>query len=185
MDFFDLKGMIEELMAALHLPGTYAKAEHPSFHPNRAARLTVGEREIGVFGELHPEVQAEYGLGPGPVLAADLDLETLLADSVDNYPARPVSRYPAIVEDLAVIVDDAVPAADLEAAIVAAGGPRLAEVRLFDVFRGDQVGAGKKSLAYRLTYQSDEGTLTDKDAARMRQKILKNLEDKTGAVLRG
>ncbi len=185
MDFFDLKGMIEELVAALHLSASYNRAEHPSFHPNRAARLTVGEREIGVFGELDPRVQAEYGLESGPVLAADLDLEALLADSVDNYPAHPVSRYPAIVEDLALVVDDTVPAADIEAVIAEAGGRRLVEIRLFDLFRGEQVGAGKKSLAYRLSYQSDEGTLTDKDAARMRKKILKNLERKTGAVLRG
>jgi len=184
--FFDLKGMIEELVAALHLGGAvYRKAGHPSFHPGRAARLTVGERDAGVFGELHPQVQAEYGLGPAPVLAADLDLESLLAGSADNYPARPVSRYPAIVEDLAVIVDEAVPAADVEAAIAEAGGPRLVEVRLFDLFRGEQVGAGKKSLAYRLSYQSSEGTLTDRDAAKLRKKILGNLEKKTGAVLRG
>ncbi|MEE8526067.1 MAG: phenylalanine--tRNA ligase subunit beta [Thermoanaerobaculia bacterium] len=186
MDFFDLKGMIEELVAALHLSAVrYDKTEHPGFHPNRAASLVVGEREIGVFGELHPQVQAEFGLEPGPVLAADLDLEALLGDSVDNYPARPVSRYPAIVEDLALIVDDATPAADLETVIAEAGGPRLVEIRLFDLFRGDQVGAGKKSLAYRLAYQSSEGTLTDRDAAKLRKKILKNLERKTGAVLRG
>lgn len=188
-DFFDLKGMAEELAGALHLDAvSYRSAAHPSFHPSRAARLVVGGEEVGVFGELHPQVASAYGLDEtlsGPVLAADLDLETLLAKSPDRHSAREVSRYPAIVEDIALIVGEAVPAADVEALILQTGGARLTEARLFDLYRGEQVGTGKKSLAYRLTYQSAEGTLTDRDAEKIRNKIVKRLGRELGAVLRG
>ena len=96
-----------------------------------------------------------------------------------------MSRYPAIVEDIAVVVGEAVPAAEVEGLILQTGGPRLVEARLFDLFRSEQVGAGKKSLAYRLTYQSAEGTLTDRDAEKIRNRVVKRLERELGAVLRG
>ncbi len=186
MDFYDLKGLVDELTAGLHVPGVgYAPARHPSFHPSRAASLSVSGKEVGILGELHPEIRDAYGLGEAPVLAADFDLEALLAAAPSRFETASVSRYPAIVEDLAVVVNDALPAADVEALIGQTGGKRLVDVQLFDLYRGEQVGAGKKSLAYRLTYQSDEGTLTDKDAEKIRRKILKRLERELGAVLRG
>ena len=185
MDFYDLKGIVDELVAGAHLPEVrYEQAEHPSFHPGRTARLVSGKREIGVMGELHPKVRAGYELPERPVLAADFDLEALLAAVPERFETRSVSRFPAIREDLAVIVDEAVTSAAVEEVMSRAGGDRLSEVRLFDIFRGEQVGAGKKSLAYRLAFQSDEGTLTDKDAGKIRSKILKKLERELGAVLR-
>lgn len=185
MDFYDLKGIVDEMAAGCHISDlSFELGEHPSFHPGRTARMSAGGREIGVAGELHPEVRATYGLTEHPVLAADFDLAALFAAMPDRFETRTVSRFPAVREDLAVIVDEAVTSAAVEAAIRQAGGERLADVRLFDLFRGEQVGAGKKSLAYRLAYQSDQGTLTDKDAGRIRGKILKRLERELGAVLR-
>ncbi len=186
VDFFDLKGVVEELVGALHLSDvTYRSAIHPSFHPAKTAELRLGDAASGVLGELHPEVAAAYGLEGRAVLAADLDLPALLAESLDRYPVTAVSRYPAIVEDIAMVVDEALPAAEVEGLIRQTGGRRLVEARLFDLFRGEQVGAGKKSLAYRLTYRSAEGTLTDRDAEKIRKKIVRRLERETGAVLRG
>jgi phenylalanyl-tRNA synthetase beta chain len=98
---------------------------------------------------------------------------------------KPVSEYPPVLEDIAVIVDEALPADRVEALIRQTGGKLLASVRLFDVFRGEQIGAGKKSLAYALTYQSQEGTLTDKEAAAIRSRIIRRLENELGAKLRG
>ena len=96
-----------------------------------------------------------------------------------------MSRYPAIVEDIAVVVGEAMPVAEVEGLIRQTSDPRLVEARLFDLFRSEQVGAGKKSLAYRLTYQSAEGTLTDRDAEKIRNRVVKRLERELGAVLRG
>ncbi len=184
VDFYDLKGLIEALMEALHLSVTYAPAEHPSFHPGKCAAVVCNGTALGVFGELHPLVQENYDFA-SPVLAADFDLESILPlMPALGHSVRAVSEFPPVLEDIAVIVDEALPADRVEALIRQTGGKTLAAVRLFDVFRSEQIGAGKKSLAYALTYQSFEGTLTDKDAAAIRTRIIKRLENELGAKLR-
>ena len=185
MDFFDLKGVVEGLARGLHLEAiSFARGEHPSLHPGRCATLSIGGRTIGSFGELHPQVREVYGFQQ-PVLAADFDLETLLATIPERHSLREIPRFPAVVEDLALVVGEDIPAADVETLIAKTGGRNLRRVRLFDLYRGEQIGAGKRSLAYRLTYQSDERTLTDKAVAKLRGKIVKKLERELGAVLRG
>lgn len=183
LDFYDIKGIVEALMDALHLPVTYVPAEHPSFHPGKCAAVLLGQKALGVFGELHPLVQENYDF-VAPVLAADFDLEAVLAAVPTNYPLTPVSEFPPVLEDIAVIVDESLPADRVEALIRQTGGKMLESVSLFDVFRSEQVGEGKKSLAYALTYRSQEGTLTDKDAAGIRTRIIKRLENELGAKLR-
>jgi phenylalanyl-tRNA synthetase beta chain len=183
VDFYDLKGIVEALMNALHLNVTYSPAEHPSFHPGKCAAVMLGNSALGVFGELHPAVQANYDF-VSPVLAADFDLEAILAALPFGFESRPVSEFPPVLEDIAVIVDENLPADRVEALIRQTGGRMLANVKLFDVFRSEQIGAGKKSLAYNLTYQSFEGTLTDKDAAQLRNKIVRRLEGELDAKLR-
>jgi phenylalanyl-tRNA synthetase beta chain len=184
VDFYDLKGVVEALMDALHIDVTYAPAEHPSFHPGKCAAVVVNGASLGVFGELHPLVQENYDF-VSPVLAADFDLEAILPlMPALGHPIHPVSEFPPILEDIAVIVDEALPVERVEALIRQTGGKMLASVRLFDVFRSDQIGAGKKSLAYALTYQSPESTLTDKDAAQIRNRIIKRLDQELGAKLR-
>ncbi len=186
MDFFDLKGVIEGITGGLHLSGVaFEPGEHPGLHPGRCALLSAGGRPIGSFGELHPRVRAAYDLPEQPVMAADLDLEALIAAIPEQHAIRDVPRYPAVVEDLALIVGEGVPAADVEALIAQTGGRHLRQVRLFDLYRGEQIGAAKRSLAYRLTYQSDERTLTDKEVAKLRHKIVKRLAREVGAELRG
>jgi phenylalanyl-tRNA synthetase beta chain len=190
LDFYDLKGVVEALMDALHLDVTYAPAEHPSFHPGKCAAILAGNAtstslsaSLGVFGELHPAVQENYDF-VSPVLAADFDLDAVLTRVQLGHPVRPVSEFPPVLEDIAIIVDEALPADRVEALIRQTGGKMLAAARLFDVFRSEQIGVGKKSLAYALTYQSFEGTLTDKDAAGIRTRIIKRLENEFGAKLR-
>jgi phenylalanyl-tRNA synthetase beta chain len=183
LDFYDLKGIIEALMAALHLEVSYAPAEHPSFHPGKCASVLMGKTALGVFGELHPLVQENYDFS-APVVAADFDLEAVLDAMRTAFDLKPVSEFPPVLEDIAVIVDEALPADRVEALIRQTGGRLLASVRLFDVFRSEQIGAGKKSLAYALVYQSPEGTLTDKEASQVRYRIIQRLERELGAKLR-
>jgi phenylalanyl-tRNA synthetase beta chain len=186
MDFFDLKGILGALFAGLRLGGlSYTPAEHPSFHPGKCARVLLNDRQLGVLGELHPLVRERYELPEAPLLAAEIDLEALLAAVPERYAVRPVPAFPPVLEDLAVIVDEDVPAGRVEEAIWEAGGRTLSGVRLFDLYRGEQVGAGKKSLAYSLTYQAPDRTLTDAEALQVRQRIVRRLEQELGARLRG
>jgi phenylalanyl-tRNA synthetase beta chain len=183
-DFFDLKGVIEGLMEALHIPVTFVPSQNPSYHPGKCAEVRAGEKVLGVFGELHPQVQKNYEFA-SPVLAGEFDLEMMIDLSpVMGFPVQPISEFPPILEDLAVVVDESLPAEKVEALIRQTGGKLVVKVRLFDIFRSAQVGKGKKSLAYSLTYQSDDHTLTDKDAAQIRQRIIRRLDQELGAKLR-
>ena len=186
MDFYDLKGVVEALCAQLHLPGAhYEPFEHPTFHPGKCARVYLGDRAIGLIGELHPLVREHYAeLPASPILAADLDLEAIQSLVPERYNLRPVPAYPPALEDLAIVVDESLPAERVGQVIQQAGGELLSAVRLFDVYRGDQIGPGLKSLAYSLTYQAPERTLTDQDIAQVRQRILRRLEAELGARLR-
>jgi len=184
VDFYDLKGLIEGLMDALHIAVTFAPAQNPSFHPGKCAQVLAGEQVLGVFGELHPLVQENYAFA-APVMAAEIDLEAVLPLMPPvGHPVQLVTDFPPILEDIAVVVDEAIPAARIEALIRQTGGKLLAGVRLFDIFRGPQIGEGKKSMAYGLTYQAPDRTLTDKDAAQIRGKIVRRLEQELGATLR-
>jgi len=180
-----MKGRIELLLSGLHYTDvTYAPTDSVSYlHPGKAAEVRVGDKVVGVFGELHPLVKDRYEVEEAPVLAAEFDLDALRSVS-PTYGIKPVADVPPVFEDIAVILDESVPAAKVEALIRQTGGKVLTEVKLFDVYRGEQVGEGKKSLAYSLTYQSDK-TMTDAEAAAVRKKIVKRLEHEVGAKLRG
>jgi len=185
MDFFDLKGIVERILDGLHLSEIrYEPGRHPSFHPGKCARVFVGEKQIGIIGELHPQVVENYDFPDTPLLAAEFNLETIIDSVPPIFKTAPIPTQPPILEDVALIVDEAIPAAEIEALIKQTGGSTVTDVRLFDVYRGDQIGAGKKSLAYSLTYQNPERTLTDKDAAKLRNKIVQRLERELGAQLR-
>jgi phenylalanyl-tRNA synthetase beta chain len=185
MDFYDVKGVLESLLQALHIGGVrFEPAPHPSFHPGKCAALMHSGRNLGVLGELHPNLRPRYELPAAAVLAADLDLTTLL----DLVPARheiaSPPAFPPVLEDLALVVDEALPAEAVEDVLHQAGGRLLAGLRLFDVYRGEAVGAGKKSLAYALTYQAPDRTLTDTEIAALRAGIVRALAEQLGARLR-
>lgn len=183
-DFYDMKGRIELLLGGLRYTDiAYAPTDSVSYlHPGKAAEVRVGDKVVGVFGELHPLVKDKYDIDDAPVVAAEFDLDTLRAVA-PVYEVKPVADVPPVLEDIAVILDETVPASQVEALIRQTGGKVLTNVKLFDVYRDEKIGAGKKSLAYSLTYQSDK-TLTDADAAVIRKKIVKRLEHEVGAKLR-
>lgn len=183
-DFYDMKGRIELLLSGLRYKDvSYAPTDTVNYlHPGKAAEVKVGGQTVGVFGELHPLIREKYEVGEAPVIMAEFDLVQLRALS-PAYGIVPVSEFPPVYEDIAVIVDEAVPAEHVEALIRQTGGKTVTDVRLFDLYRGEQIGAGKKSLAYSLTYQSDK-TMTDAEAAAIRNKIVKRLEHEVGAKLR-
>lgn len=189
LDFYDLKGVLEGLFEGLHLPPVhYEPTEHPTFHPGKCARIQCNGRELGLFGELHPQIKERYDwpmtYKDTPILAADLDLRSLLELVPVLYETAPVPEFPPVLEDLAVVVEESVPAARVAELIRQTGGKMVADVRLFDVYRGEKIGAGKKSLAYRITYQAADKTLSDQEVAGIRARIVRRLEQEFGASLR-
>ena len=185
LDFYDLKGVIEILIAELHIPDvSFAPVEGTIFHPGKCAAVISGDTRLGVFGEMHPLVHERFDLGTAPVICADFDLQTLLPLAPPRFEISGVPTFPPVLEDLALVVEESVPSGTVADLIGKTGGALVSSVRLFDVFRGGQVGAGKKSLAYSITYQAPDRTLTDAEVAAVRQKIIKRLERELNANLR-
>ncbi|WP_024793026.1 phenylalanine--tRNA ligase subunit beta [Tomitella biformata] len=157
-------------------------AQHLPWHPGRCAELTVDGVVVGYAGELHPAVLERAGLPPR-LCALELDLDAL--PLVENLPAPRISQFPAVLQDVAVVVDAAVPAAAVESALRAGAGELLEDLSLFDVYTGEQVGEGKKSLAYALTFRADDRTLTEDDASAGRDAAVAAASAAVGAVIRG
>ena len=184
LDFFDMKGRIELLLSGLRYTNiSYAATDTIDYlHPGKAAQVKINGQVVGVLGELHPLTKDKYEFGNAPVMVAEFDLDAL-RKATPTYEVIPVADVPPVLEDIAVIVDESVPAERVASLIKQTGGKTVTNVRLFDVYRGEQIGTGKKSLAYSLTYQSDK-TMTDAEAAAIRTKIVKRLEYEVGAKLR-
>jgi phenylalanyl-tRNA synthetase beta chain len=167
------KGIVETLYAAVNAEPSFGRASDDLFHPGKAA--TVGS---GLVGELHPAVlDGVWG-------AFELDLGKLLEESRAERRYTDVASFPAVRQDLAFAVPEEVTAAELANAAREAAGPELHDIRPFDVYRGEQVGAGRKSVAFAVSFQSPERTLTDEDAAKLREKIVTALRERFGAELR-
>ncbi|HZV04034.1 MAG TPA: phenylalanine--tRNA ligase subunit beta [Gemmataceae bacterium] len=185
LDLFDGKGILEALLADLHVANVaYRPMKTSALHPGRAAELVVGERMIGCFGELHPKVAEAFNLGGRAVLVGEIDLEALRGVLPARHLYQPVPRFPAALRDLAVIVEESMPAERVAGEIRAAGGALLLEVRLFDLYRGESIPAGHKSLAYALTYQADDRTLTDNEVKKAHEKIMGRLKHVLKAQIR-
>jgi phenylalanyl-tRNA synthetase beta chain len=171
--FARAKGVVEALYAALKAEPTFERTEHPLLHPGKAARTPAG-----IVGELHPRsLEGTWG-------AFELDLDQLFAASRDPVSYEDVISFPAVRQDIAVAVPEDVPAGDLVAAAREAAGPELREIRVFDVYRGEQVGDGRKSVAFSVAYQSPDRTLSDEDATLLRDAIVAALRERFGAELR-
>jgi phenylalanyl-tRNA synthetase beta chain len=185
LDFFDLKGTIEALLDDLHINNIrFEPGADSAFHPGKNARILCGETVLGQMGQLHPLVERRLDLGNSPLLGAELDLAALIPLIPRNYSMESVPVFPPVLEDIAIVVDEQMPAEKAVEVIRQAGGKLLQDVRLFDIFRGGQLGPGKKSLAYSLTYQAPDRTLTDTEATQIRQRIIRRLEQELGAKLR-
>jgi phenylalanyl-tRNA synthetase beta chain len=188
MDFFDLKGVIEILLGKLGIREWHLKpAKSPTFHPGRAAQLITGKGEAGILGEVHLKVLEAFDLSQyprQPVCLAELELEMLLEDACLFGELAPISRFPSLSEDLAIVVDENIPAQRIQEVIRRAGGKFLVGTELFDLYQGPQVPPGKKSLAYSLTYRALDRTLTPEDVNRLRDRILRALERELKGKLR-
>jgi phenylalanyl-tRNA synthetase beta chain len=174
------------LATDLHLPDvSYRAATVSHLHPGKSAELLVKERPVGTFGILHPRIAEFYALGDRTVLAGEFDLEAILSAVPARYTYTSVPRFPPALRDIAVTVDDSITAERVLAEIRAAGGPLLRQVRLFDLYRGESIPAGKKSLAYALTYQAEDRTLVDKEVDKIHKKIEDRLKQVLKAQIRG
>ncbi|MEO1286822.1 MAG: phenylalanine--tRNA ligase subunit beta, partial [Chloroflexota bacterium] len=168
VDFYDIKGVLEGLVDGLHIATIeVTRGSHSSFHPGRSATLHIGNKVIGTFGELHPRVAQNFELTDMPVMIAELDLDAIIEATPDLYGVEALPTAPPVLEDIALVVPNSTSAAEVEAVIRRAGGDLLRDVKLFDVYTGDSIEAGHKSLAYALTYQGDE-TLSDKKVKKLR-----------------
>ncbi len=185
MDFYFVKGALENLFGELGADNcSFAAAEDiPFMHPGRTAAVMVRGKKAGFVGEIHPDVQESYEL-PGKAYIFELDGSQLFEASGARAEFAPIPRFPAVTRDMALLVDAEIPVEKVYRSIRRAGGNLLREVRLFDIYQGAQVPAGKKSVAFSLVYQSGEKTLTDEEISALHNKIKKTLDQEFGAELR-
>jgi phenylalanyl-tRNA synthetase beta chain len=186
-DFFDLKGIVEVLLERLGVPASeIAYAPRPDtrpFGPNCAELIIRGKGE-GVLGMLDAQVREAFDLPASPICLAEIRIEPLIKPGWSLEVMQPISAYPSVVEDLAFVVAEGTPAQQVADAIRAAGGALLTNVELFDLYRGQPIPAGQKSLAYKLTYQSLEKSLTDDAVAAVRNRIIRQVAETVGGALR-
>ena len=179
VDFFDAKSDVEALL--LPRQAHFARLDHPALHPGRAASVSVGGKVVGVVGELHPKWVQKYDLDTAPVVF-ELDLDAILQQPMPSY--REASRFPAVVRDLALVVDHEQPAQPLLDGLIAAAPAFVREVVLFDVYHGKGVDPGKKSLAFRVVMQDTEKTLSDGEVDAAVVKMIEAATLKFAAKLR-
>ncbi len=182
-DFFACKAQLEAVLGAAGVSAVLEPDQEPFLHPARSARVTVeGGPVLGWIGEVHPAVAADWDLGAASAFEIDADTLAELAPGPEHF--RDLTSFPAVRQDIAVVVSDDTPAAAVEAAVRDGGGDLLDQVRVFDVYRGEQVGEGRWSLALRLEFRAPDRTLTDAEVAEVRQSIEARLEQ-IGGRLRG
>jgi len=181
VDFFDAKGAVEGLMAALSVSAEYSESDDAGLRKGRQAAIKVGDTQIGVLGEIHPKVSQAFEL-PANTYLFEINLNELLPFAQGNVRYEPLPRFPVVVRDMALVLDEGVSHARVLDIIK--GFSLVRSAVLFDVYSGKQVAAGKKSLAYSLTFQSADHTLTDAEVDKVLEAILRKLQAELGATLR-
>jgi phenylalanyl-tRNA synthetase beta chain len=184
LDFFDLKGIVDELVRRLGVDVAVKAEAYPGLHPGRSAALYVGETLVGRIGEVRPDVASSLGVEDVRLSVAEIDLDAIQALQSSGKRDVTVPRFLPVQQDFAVVVDDQTPADAVQAALLAGAGPLVTGVVLFDIYRGAQIGEGKKSMAYRLTFTAPDRALTDAELVKVRGKIEKTLKQRVGGVLR-
>jgi phenylalanyl-tRNA synthetase beta chain len=182
VDYYDAKGLLEETFERAGAAVSFSTGEEYALLRGRTAALTAAGERAGVLGQVHPAVASQFEID-SPVFLFELDVARLLPVVEARVQHRPQSRFPAVIQDLALLVDASVPAARVTEAI--AGSALVADVKLFDVYEGGSLPEGKRSLAYQVHFQSLEKTLTDAEVADARRRIVRRLEHELGAELRG
>lgn len=183
-DFFDIKGIVEGMLDRCGLSDyTVTHTDHPAFHPGRRAEICIEDKTLCVFGEAHPEVLENYDL-PNKAYLFELDFERLVDVVEPLKQFEPIPIYPGVNRDLAIVLDAEIPANRPIEIIESTGGELVSSLHLFDVYTGEQVPEGKKSLAFAIEYRSTTETLTDEIVDRVHGGILERLEQELGATLR-
>lgn len=184
MDFYYLKGILEKLLQQIGIESvSWLEAKEPYYHPGRSAWVVVNDRIVGIIGEIHPLVRSEYDIKPR-ACAFELDVKNLFELSSPPAMRQQITRYPAVGRDLAIIVQDNVKAVEILELIREVGKPLLQNVLVFDIYAGDPVPKGSKSVAFRLTFQSSERTLTEEEVNGYMERIIESLQNRVGASLR-
>jgi len=184
VDFLTLKGVIEVLLNVLNVSNVkYVRSENTLYHPGRSADIIVDGKCIGVFGEINPDIEENYDINR-EVYVAELNLELLFKHADDERKYKPLPKYPAVERDIAVLVDKDIFVSDIESIIRETGGKLVDDVKLFDVYTGENIPEDKKSVAYSIWYRSYERTLTDEEVKEVHDKIIRKLNEKLGAQLR-
>lgn len=182
LSFFDLKGILENVLDECRILASFVPGQHPAFHPKRCSMIKIGERYLGLCGSLHPDLVEKLEIGQD-VLLAEMDAGLLLSSSREaGYEALP--KFPGVSIDLAIIVADEIMASEVEEVIRAAAGPHLVESFCFDLYRGEQIPAGCKSLAFTLYFRAKDRTLIDEEILEVRTTIVDALRERLGAKLR-
>lgn len=184
VDFYTAKGILELLLENLGLEeAVYQQAEGlKGMHPGRSAEIFIQGERIGFIGQIHPELQKKYDIDESYVFQIDMEKMFVIRKGLSQY--KPLPKYPASTRDLAIVVDLDVPAGSLKKVIEEQAGSILESVELFDVFTGEKIGAGKKSLAFALVYRNPEATLTDQEVNAAHERVLQALSAEYGAELR-
>lgn len=185
VNFFTVKGLVEAILRDLRAENVHYEActANLSYHPGRCAEVYAGDELIGVFGQIHPLVAANYG-ADAEFYCAELSLEKLMAASGSDPVYKPLPKFPAVTRDIAIVCDKAIPVAKLIGCIMSAGGQYLKDCALFDIYTGSHIAQGKKSVAFSLTLRADDQTLTDDHAEETMKSVLDALERDFGAVMR-
>ncbi len=183
--FFTLKGELEAIFAALRThKATYAAcSSNPSFHPGRCAQVSIDGEILGYMGQVHPLVAQNYGMDM-EIYCAEINFTKLMAHLQPDATYTPLPKYPAVTRDLSIVCDEALTVAQAEDTITASAGKLLRNIKLFDIYRGANLGDGKKSMAFSLELRADDRTLTDADTEPVISKVLAALESECGASLR-
>lgn len=183
--FFTLKGMVEELFAHLgiHNAVYVPESSYGVYHPGRCARIMYQDTEIGIMGEVHPDVEEKYGIGTR-CYCCELAFDQVMKHADTKRFYKPLPKYPAVSRDIALLVKEEISVAEIESLIKDTGKKLLERVELFDVYRGKQVLEGRKSVAFALTYRATDRTLTDEEVGKVHKKVLDALREKLDAVLR-
>ncbi len=182
-DFYSLRGAVEVLLRQTGVQYTIVPTTETWLHPGRAAAIRAGEEEIAVLGEIHPEVAEAYEMS-GRVYIAEINLPKLFAASSPMGYVNGLARFPAVSRDLALVVAETQPVGPMMEAMREAGGKLLEDIAMFDIFRGPQVGLGRKSVAFSLRLRAEDHTLTDEEISRVMNKVLKAVSEKFGAEIR-
>jgi phenylalanyl-tRNA synthetase beta chain len=182
-DFYTLRDIVRTLLNGLGIKAEIAPGGESYHHPGRCAVLTVNGQRLAVLGEVHPDTMEAFDL-PERALIAEIDLNLARSLAVPMGDVAPLPRYPAVSRDLALVMPDSQPVGPVMTAMEKAAGVLLEECRMFDVYRGAQLGEGKKSVAFSLSFRAADHTLTEAEITAAMEKVLKACEKEFGAVIR-